>query len=459
MYDKVKLGLIPIGKFVFSHDDAMRYKAKIEQKLDSMGVRYAGIDGIVADGIIRSYEDVAPAVKYMRAQDVDCVFMPHCNFGTESAAGLIGQKMGVPVLLWGPKDHAPLPDGTRLRDTLCGILASSKVLGKLGVPFTYIENCELEDPVFSEGVDRFIRAANVVKRLRGLKIGIIGNRIDFFWSTIVDENDLLQKFNIEVLPLDLLRFTRMVKENAMSCRATYHSELAEMKHRFDIVGVPDDSIVNILSARDVMAKWARCNSLGALAVETFMSAIQELNACISYSQAACSDQGIPVVCESDLHGAISSVIMEAAALQDTPSFFADITIRHPTNANGLLLWHDAFPLSLRDPSVRPKLGSHWILPDFPPGMCHWKLKEGIITIARFDGERGKYSLLAERARTIEGPYTQNTYVWAEVADFGKLERKLIEGPYIHHTACIYGDYAGVLKEACRYIPNLEFDAI
>jgi L-fucose isomerase-like protein len=459
MYEQVKLGLVPIGKVLFSHEDAKRYKKLIEQKLDSMGIRYVGIDSVLADGIIRSYDDVEPAVRFLKSQGVDCIFMPHCNFGTESATGLIGQKLGVPVLLWGPQDKAPLADGTRLRDSFCGMLASSKVLNKLNVPFTYIENCELDDETFAQGMDKFLRAANVVKRLHGAKLGMIGNRIDFFWSTIVDENDLLQKFGIEVLPMDLIRFTQMVKENAHVRKASYEAELAEFKRNFTIIGMADESVINVLSARDVMHRWATENNLSALAVESFMAVINELNACVSYSQAAVGDMGIPSVCESDIHGAISSIIMEAVALNSTPSFFADVTIRHPENSNGLLLWHDSFPASLRDQSVQPKLGTHWIIPDFPTGMCHWKLKDGVITIGRFDGERGQYSLFADRSKTIEGPFTQNTYVWVEVGDFKKLERKLIEGPYIHHTSCIYGDYVDALQEACKYISHLTFDPV
>ncbi len=90
-------------------------------------------------------------------------------------------------------------------------------------------------------------------------------------------------------------------------------------------------------------------------------------------------------------------------------------------------------------------------------MCHWRLKDGDITIVRFDGERGQYKLLAEESVTIPGPFTQNTYVWVELEDWKGFERKLIEGPYIHHTACVYGKYKDVLREACKYIDHLSFD--
>jgi len=43
----------------------------------------------------------------------------------------------------------------RLRDTQCGLFATSNVLMKYGVPFSYIVNSRLDDPVFERGVKTF----------------------------------------------------------------------------------------------------------------------------------------------------------------------------------------------------------------------------------------------------------------------------------------------------------------
>ncbi len=416
-----------------------------------------GLDGVIEDGIVREYDDINAVVEFFDMQKIDCLFIPHCNFGTESATGMIAKKIGVPILLWGPRDEAPLEDGTRLRDSLCGMFAASKVLVKLGVPFTYIENCSLNDPDFEEGLDTFIRASNVVKKLSGARIGMIGNRIDFFWSTIINENELLQKFGIEILPMDLAKVIRMTKEKGEKDHDGYMLEMGVWEKKLDISEMSCEAMCNVLALRDVMYEFAKDNGLTALAVESFMTIIEELGACISFAQVLVSDMGVPCICESDIHGAVSSIIAEAAALNKTPSFFADLTIRHPENDKGLLLWHDAFPLSLKDANCEGKLGGHWILPGFKPGMSHWKLKDGEITIVRFDGENGQYNLVAKESSTIEGPFTQNTYVWVEMDGWKEFERKIIEGPYIHHTSCVYGKYEIVLKEACKYINNLKFD--
>lgn len=88
--DKVRLGFCPIGRFLFSHEDALRQKALIERRLRKRDLSFVGIDGVVADGIIRYQEDVEVAVEHFRACGVDAVFMPHCDSGTEGAVGMIG---------------------------------------------------------------------------------------------------------------------------------------------------------------------------------------------------------------------------------------------------------------------------------------------------------------------------------------------------------------------------------
>ncbi len=49
----------------------------------------------------------------------------------------------------------PEPDGTRLRDSQCGLFATGKVLRRFQVPFTYMTNCRLTDPEFERGIQDF----------------------------------------------------------------------------------------------------------------------------------------------------------------------------------------------------------------------------------------------------------------------------------------------------------------
>ena len=233
------IGFCPIGKFVFSHEDAMRLKGLVRAKLDEWKVRCVDLEGVLPDGMVRDQKHVEPVVRFFQQQGIDALFIPHCNFGTEGAAAMIAKQCGVPTLLWAPRDEAPLPDGTRLRDSLCGTLATSGVLYTLRVRFSYINNCRVEDEEFRRGVDRFVRAARVVKRLRSMKIGQIGQRIDFFWSTIANEADLLQRFGIQVLPIDLADLCRTIRQRTEANRAAYREELAEFKKWMSLQPLPE----------------------------------------------------------------------------------------------------------------------------------------------------------------------------------------------------------------------------
>ena len=86
-----------------------------------------------------------------------------------------------------------------------------------------------------------------------------------------------------------------------------------------------------------------------------------------------------------------------------------------------------------------------------PGAVEAQAKLGEMTLCRFDGDNGEYSLLLGNAKGVDGPYTKGTYVWVEVENWKRLEAKIVEGPYIHHCVGIHKDIVPVLYEACKYI--------
>lgn len=454
------LGFCPIGKFVFSNADAVRLKRALRRLLSDWGVSCVDLEGLIEDGLVKDQAQVDQVVAHFRTAGVDALFIPHCNFGTEGAAAMIARKLGVPVLLWGPRDEAPLPDGTRLRDTLCGLFATSNVLHKLRIPFTYIENCRLDDPVLRRGVDTFLRAVHAAGALtRGLRIGHIGQRIDFFWTTIINEQELLDRFAVEVLPLDMVDFIAASRDRAERGRAGYEDELRALRASITIEAFADDApMVNVLAMRDQMLALARDHGLEALAVQEFTSLVDAMGAYCFYAESAVGD-AVTVAYESDIHGAISNVLVRRASLDASPAFLSEFVIRHPTNDQAGCVWHAGAPLSLCAPDDRVRIGKHWILPSPLSGMTHFRLKQGPVTMARFDGDRGHYALAVGEAHTCDGPATLNNYVWVEVDDWPRWERTLIEGPFIHHMAMNYGCHAAALREACRYVPGLECVAL
>lgn len=450
---RITLGVCPIGKFVFSHEDAKAQKALLFKKLDELHIDYVCIDGIVPDGLVRDHSHVEPVVKYLEAQKIDALFVPHCNFGTESAVGLIAKKLGVPTLLWGPRDSAPLDDGTRLRDSLCGMFASSKVLHKLGVTYSYIENCTVDDTMFKKGLDTFLRAVAVTKYLRSSIIGQIGTRIDFFWCTIDNESELLEKFGVQVLPFDMVDYLGDIKKRADKNRALYRAEIKDDRFIYDISNVNEEGVIHSLAMRDVLFDYSEKHNIDAWSIQSFMSLQETLGDGVGIGEAYVQEV-MPIAAESDIHGAVSSILIEAAA--DGPSFFPEFTVRHPDNDNAVLLWHASAAASLRDPSVKKvPLAPPWILATLPTTSLQFPFKKGPMTTCRFDGDRGEYRLGISEGRIIDGPKTRESYGWYEVPNWPLVERRLMEGPYPHHCSCAYGCWGSVLEQACRFIPGLK----
>jgi L-fucose isomerase-like protein len=211
--------------------------------------------------------------------------------------------------------------------------------------------------------------------------------------------------------------------------------------------------MNIFAVHDQLRSLAKDHALEGFAIQDFMSLVDEMGAYCFLANSLISED-YALGCESDIHGAISDILVRRASLNTQPGFLADITVRHPENDNGVLLWHAGAALSMRDPQIKPRLGHHWILPSPLSGMTHFKLKEGPITVVRFDGDHGQYQLAIGQGDSIPGPYTQNNYVWMKVNDWPRWERQLMEGPFIHHAAMTYGHYGEALLEAVKYIPNL-----
>ena len=218
MGDHIRIGFAPTRRSIFSAPDAVKYADLTRKKLTELGIDFVDITDINAEGLLYDDADRIRIAEKFRAAGVDGLFLAHENFGTEYECARLAKDLNVPVLLWGPRDEAPLENGMRLRDTQCGLFATGKVLRRFGIPFTYMTNCRLDDPEFARGIHDFLAVCNVVKKFRSLRILQIGPRPFDFWSTMCNEGELLEKYGIQLAPIPIPELTeemtRVKKEEA-----------------------------------------------------------------------------------------------------------------------------------------------------------------------------------------------------------------------------------------------------
>ena len=442
----IVLGLAPTRRSIFSAPAAVEYANLTRSKLREMGVEFVDIDDISADGLLHDDADRVRIAKKFKEAGVDGVFFPHGNFGTEYEVARLAKELNLPVLLWGPRDERPDENGIRLRDSQCGLFATGKVLRRFKVPFTYLTNCNLEDPQFEAGVKNFIRVCNVVKTFRNIRILQIGPRPFDFWSTMCNEGELLEKFNIQLAPIPMPELTGEVNA-AIKEKAEVEKVMAYCKENFEI-NVKDEELRNIAALKVAIRNLADKYGCNAGAIQCWNALQGELGIMPCAANSLLNEEGFPVVCETVIHGAITALMAEAAGMDESRSFFADWTVRHPDNDNGELLQHcGPWPVSCA--SCKPAIG--YPLAFDHPGAVEAEAKHGELTICRFDSDDGEYSFLLGNARGIDGPYTKGTYLWIEVENWPRLEAKIVEGPYIHHCVGIHRDVVPALYEACKYI--------
>lgn len=442
----VKLGFVPTRRNIFSAPDAIKYRGLTADRFRELGIDFVDITDINEEGLLYDDQDVDKIVEKFKAEGVDGIMLAHCNFGTEYVCARLAKKLGLPVLLWGPLDERPEPDGVRLRDTQCGLFATGKVLRRFQVPFTYLTNCRLNDSVFERGVRDFLAVCNVVKTFRNIRILQISTRPFDFWTTMCNEGELLEKFNIQLAPVPMTELTEEVKA-AKKDKEKMDATLAYIHENMEIQ-IKDNEVENVAALAVAMKTLVKKYGCQAAAIQCWNALQTELGIMPCAANAILNDEGIPVVCETDIHGAITALMVEAAGMDETRGFFADWTIRHPDIENGELLQHcGPWPVSV----AKEKAKLTYPLAFDHPGSLTAEAKHGDVTLCRFDGDNGEYSLLLGRAKGVDGPKCMGTYLWVEVENIKRLEAKIVEGPYIHHCVGIHKDVVPVLYEACKYI--------
>lgn len=460
--DQLTVGLLPMRRnttnrpaktfltWVSAEERGHRNVEYIETHFTDKHIRFVDTKGLGCNDLIFDDATAAAAIERFKAERVDAVLMINANFGNEEAAADIAKALGVPFALWAPLDDEYYVDGMRPTDSQCGLFGISRQFQRYNIPFSHIPCCRVEDAEFREGFERFTRVACMVKNFTGLRVGQLGTRPAPFFSVIWNEGELMQKLGLRVLPINLaiLQDRYLKIQETKTDEIAHYVEVFRQNYQMDdltpqylermacllltYIGLFEEFRLDVLSAECWTATPVMFDGLAPCAVYGILN-----------------DMGYIISCESDLHCAVTMALLASAAFGEKRPFLGEFTVRHPENRNAELLWHcGPFPLSVKAPDSVARLVNQreW-----------FHVKDGEYTLARIDQENGNYMMLAGKVRTVPGPETHGTYLWAEFDNLQKWEDRLLDGPYIHHFAEIEGDYTAEMREFCKYCPNLSVD--
>lgn len=414
-------------------------------------VSFVDLSGVNPMGVMYSEADAEKVIERFKAEKVDAVLFINTNFGNEEISAQVARGVGKPVCIWAPLDDEFAADGMRFTDSQCGLFGVSRQLQRFHVPFSYIPSCAVEDEVFKREFRKFVSVSCMLKNFSCMRVGQVGMRPKPFCSVIFNEGELMEKFGLEIIPINLAvvlnKYNKILEERDEELEKG--AGLLMTRYEMDEITPPllKKVYAFVLLYQSLFEEYR----LDAVSAECWTAMQQLVGAmpCTAYSILA--DMGYIISCESDMHGAITMALLSCATLGQKIPFFGEFTVRHPENANGELLWHcGPFAYSLK------KEGS----PSKNVNMRQWfQVKDGEYTVARLDQDNGEYSFLAGTCKSTKGPYTFGTYLWAEFDNLPAWERKLIEGPYIHHMAEVEGDWTEEIMEFCKFVRNIRFDTV
>lgn len=396
---------------------------------------------------LASYADSLEFSVFFREKSIDALIFVFANYGQEEAVAKLAKELKVPVLVWGPRDT--YEEGGRIyrsTDTQCGVFAATKVLRRYGVTFTYIENCEVDSDILSDGLEHFFQVARVVRNFSTARIAQISVRPQQFLNLMVSEGELLERFGIEVVPVtgsELLDAISLVEKKSPG---DIDELLSTIEPSVNLSRVPDKRKMAAIELG--FASIARRYGCNAIASDCWHTIQREHGFGPWFVFGDLYDRGLPCTNECDIHGAITSLFALGVLNNKGAAFLSDLTMRHPDDDNTELLWHMAFAKQLA------REGSEAFVTQ--KGEHINKIRNGTLSLLRFDGDHGDYYLFAGCGESVDGPPIGGSYTYFKVDNWAKWERKFVQGPYVHHVVGLFGDHRKVMGEACRYL-GIHFD--
>jgi len=454
---KVRIGFLPSHRVPFDEQWAVKMRARCLAEM----AKVPGLQVVVPDesltekGLVRNLEDARKTLRLFREREAVGVIVGGMTFGHETSAvgvTIAGLPRGTPVLHFATKGRVD-KDGTRPSDSWCGQFMITSALRRREIVFDHLPTCFPEEPIFRQGVERFVRACAAHQSFRGARIGQLGARPEEFESVWWDEASLQRDFNQTVVPIDLaevfMRLDRVAADEAEVKKAA-----AEIRAGAKVPKEGDKYVTTLARMEVALRRLAEEKSLEAMAVNCWTQVQERYGICVCSVLGRLTDSGLPCACEVDVYGACTMLAAEAAGLGETSPHFIDWTELHPEEENVWLAWHCGnAPPSLCASDCRPCIREHMILPVRPSwGAREFKLKPGPVTCCRLVEYDGFFTMFIGQGEVIDiPPAVRGSYGWVKVADVMDWEQKMVERGIIHHGVLIHDPaVADALKSFCNF---------
>lgn len=436
-----------------------------------------GADVVGPEDLVMTPDDIAATRRFF-TQPYDVVINVCASFSDASPALELYPELDRPLVSWSFREPGPVGDRLWL-NSLCGSNLYGHALARLGRDVRLVYG-DPDDPAVREVLAALlagqyptppplpratgqrsatepIRAA--LAGLSGSTVGVIGDAPPGFTPSQFDPDVLEGVLGLRVEPITIEdTFARIDAVPAVETEA----ELTALSADRPSVAVLDRTEVRRHAAvTSALRDWRTDSGLSAVAVRCWPEFPTQRGVCPCSSLSRLADEGTPTVCERDVYGAATMLLMEA--LGSGTTYLVD-TVDLDADRNVVRLWHcGAAATSLAaDPAVATqsihcnrKIG---VAGNFP-------LKTGPVILARLtedntgEGSSGLRLLLGS-GTSVPAPnrFQGNTADVQLDIDATAFVHTLVHEGFPHHTVLAWTDVRPQLRTAADLlgIPVVEW---
>ena len=350
------------------------------------------------------------------------IFLPVCWFEDYLVLDFL-EECKSPILLWA------LPGMET--GSLCGCQQLGSFLKYLEHPFFHVYG-EIGDSSVLKRASVYMRASALHSRLRRSKIGVCGSRVNGMTHTSPNEFLLKKSIGSRIIPIP-------------PGKLLFRGDDADVKRIWDVfkkrcglVKVNDES--GLESARMYCALKQVVSEFGLDALT--VGCYPDLMGKVCLAASLLSEEGVPMACEGDVHGAVAQLIL--TLLSGLPTMNADFL--EPLDKDSIVFTHcGSSSVTLAEKKEDISLNSVRLMGQ---GACVlFPSKPGRVTLLNITERENAYqcALLTGEAVETEMVFPGNP---ARIK-FSRPAKDVISWTFDegmgHHWMIVYGDYAEEIR--------------
>lgn len=451
----MKLAVLIANRGFFPSTVIESARAEMTRAIEGIGAEALLMDAALTRyGAVETREEGEIYANFLAEHDGEYDGLIIClpNFGDENGIKEAIKDVKVPIMLQAYPDELGKLDFANRRDAFCGKLGLCAVLKQMKTPFVSGDTFTVhpQSNKFRKELTDFAAICRIVKRMRHMRIGVLGARTTAFKSVRFDEG-ALESRGADVETLDLTQvFDKMRAISDSDPRlAAWEQEINAIS---DTCDTPSYAILNQCKLGVALEEIKNEMKLDVMAIRCWSELQYEYKITPCTVMGILNKRQIPVVCETDVTNAPAMLALAMAS--DAGVGCLDINNNYGEEDDKCILFHCG-PLPIDLLCGKGHMEEHKMFTKTQGENCSWgvnvgRMKPGTVTVCGMRTENGEARYFVEKGEVLDITLDEGFFGTYGVIQIPDLQSKLIhmsEEGFRHHAIVTAGDHTKSLREA------------